>query len=293
MKIGATRLNPSHFIKGQIPLYIILVPLALFMSLPIVFIINHAFKPLSELFAFPPRFFVQNPTINSFRQLVETTQGSGIALSRYLFNSFVVTFFAVAATIFIGSMASYALSKMKFRGKSLIFEINTLALMFVPVAVQIPRYIIVDALGIMNTYFAHILPLLAMPVGVFLVKQFTDQIPDSLIEAALVDGASHFMIYRKIILPLIRPAIATIAILAFQLVWNNTETSSLYTSRESMRTLTFFMNTMASATTGTTSPVAGQGIAAVSSLLMFLPNLILFIFMQSRVMNTMAYSGMK
>jgi len=289
MKIGVSRLNPSRFSASQIPLYCILVPLAIFMSLPIVFIINHAFKPLSELFAFPPRFFVQNPTLDSFQELISTTQASGIALSRYLFNSVVVTFCTVAATVFIGSMASYALSKMKFRGKALIFEINTLALMFVPVAVQIPRYIIVDSLGIMNTYFAHVLPLIAMPVGVFLVKQFTDQIPDSLIEAARMDGASHFMIYRKVVLPLIRPAIATVAILAFQLVWNNTETSSLYTSKESMRTLTFFMNTMAS----NTNSVAGQGIAAVSSFLMFLPNLILFIFMQSRVMNTMAYSGMK
>lgn len=289
MKHGSTRFNPRHFSVGQLPLYCILVPLAVFMSLPIVFIICHAFKPLSELFAFPPRFFVQNPTWDNFKRLFSTAQESGVDLSRYLFNSLIVTVAVVLGTIVFGTMASYALSKMRFKGKQLVFELNTLALMFVPVAVQIPRYLTINALGIMNTYLAHILPLMAMPVGVFLVKQFTDQIPDSLIEAALVDGAGQFTIYRKIVLPLIKPVVATIAILSFQQVWNNTETSSLYTTKESMRTLSFFMNTMAS----NTNAVAGQGIAAASSLLMFLPNLILFILMQSRVMNTMAYSGLK
>ena len=133
------------------------------------------------------------------------------------------------------------------------------------------------------------MPLIAMPVGMFLVKQFTDQVPDSLIEAAIVDGAGYFRVYSKIVFPLVRPAIATVAILAFQSVWNNTETSIMFTNKENMRTLTFYMNTLAS----NTNAVAGQGIAAAASLIMFLPNLILFICMQSKVMNTMAYSGLK
>ena len=162
-------------------------------------------------------------------------------------------------------------------------------MMFVPIAVIIPRYLLVDNLGMINTYFAHILPLLAMPVGMFLVKQFTDQVPDSLIEAAIVDGAGYFKVYHRIILPMIKPALATVAILAFQSVWNNTETSTMYTNKESMRTLTFYMNTLAS----NTNSVAGQGMAAASSLIMFLPNLILFILCQSKVMNTMAHSGIK
>ena len=152
-----------------------------------------------------------------------------------------------------------------------------------------PRYLLIDKLGLINTYMAHIFPLIAMPVGMFLVKQFTDQVPDSLIEAAIVDGAGYFTIFRRIILPLVRPAIATVAILSFQQVWNNTETSIMYTNRENMRTLTFYMNTLAS----NTNAVAGQGVAAAASLTMFLPNLILFICMQSKVMNTMAYSGIK
>ena len=187
------------------------------------------------------------------------------------------------------SMAAFALSKLRFTGKYTLMEINNLAMMFVPVAVIIPRYLLVDKLGMINTYFAHILPLLAMPVGMFLVKQFTDQVPDSLIEAAVVDGAGYFTIYRKIILPMIKPAVATVAILAFQQVWNNTETSTMFTNKESMRTLTFYMNTLAT----NTNTVVGQGMSAAASLIMFLPNLLLFCLCQSKVMNTMAHSGIK
>ena len=270
-------------------MYMVLVPLALFMSLPILFIINHAFKPIEELFAFPPRFLVSNPVMDNFTKLVRQASQGGISISRYIFNSLVVTLSVVLCSVVISSMAAFALSKLRFRGKKTLMEINNLAMMFVPVAVIIPRYLLIDKLGMINTYAAHILPLIAMPVGMFLVEQFTDQVPDSLIEAAIVDGAGYFRVFFKIILPLVRPAIATVAILAFQSVWNNTETSIMFTNKENMRTLTFYMNTLAS----NTNAVAGQGIAAAASLIMFLPNLILFICMQSKVMNTMAYSGLK
>lgn len=284
-----THFNPDRFHLNQIPMYLVLVPLALFMALPIVFIVNHAFKPIEELFAFPPRFFVENPVVDNFTKLARQASAGGISISRYIFNSLVVTVSVVLLTIFTSSMAAFALSKLRFRAKNTLMEINNLAMMFVPVAVIIPRYLLVDKLGLINTYFAHILPLLAMPVGMFLVKQFTDQVPNSLIEAAVVDGAGYFLVYRKIILPMIRPAIATVAILAFQSVWGNTETSTMYTNVESMRTLTFYMNTLAS----NTNAVAGQGIAAAASLIMFVPNLLLFILCQSKVMNTMAHSGIK
>lgn len=284
-----TRFNPQGFHANQIPMYLVLVPLALFMSLPIVFIINHAFKPIEELFAFPPRFFVSNPSMDNFVKLGRQASAGGISISRYVFNSLIVTVSVVALSMLISSMAAFALSKLRFRGKKALMEINNLAMMFVPIAVTIPRYLLVDSLGMVNTYFAHILPLIAMPVGMFLVKQFTDQVPDSLMEAAIVDGAGYWTVYRKIILPMIKPAVATVAILAFQQVWNNTETSTMYINKESMRTLTFYMNTLAS----NTNAVAGQGMAAAASMIMFLPNLILFILMQSKVMNTMAHSGLK
>ena len=232
---------------------------------------------------------MENPVLDNFTKLARQAGAGGISISRYIFNSVIVTASVVFLSMLMSSMAAFALSKLRFRAKNTLMEINNLAMMFVPIAVIIPRYLLVDSLGMINTYFAHILPLVALPVGMFLVKQFTDQVPDSLIEAAIVDGAGYFKVYWKIILPMIKPAIATVAILAFQPVWGNTETSTMYTNKESMRTLTFYMNTLAS----NTNAVAGQGIAAAASMIMFIPNLVLFILCQSNVMNTMAHSGIK
>jgi ABC-type glycerol-3-phosphate transport system permease component len=173
-------------------------------------------------------------------------------------------------------------------------NINQAALMFVPVAVMIPRYLTVNLLGLTNTYFAHILPLIPLPVALFLVKQFIDQVPDSLIEAAYIDGASDFKVYLKIIIPMIKPAIATAAILVFQQVWANLETSNFYVNDEGLKTLGFYMNTLATQTDISSGVnIAGQGMAAAASLIMFIPNLVLFIILQNSIMNTMAHSGIK
>lgn len=288
MAVGGTKVNPKKFHKNQIPLYLYLIPVAAFMGAPIVYIINHAFKPMDELYAFPPRFFVSHPSLVNFRNLFQTAAGSSIPISRYIFNSLLVTIAVVFLSIMISTMAGFALSKMKFKLKGPVFEINNLALMFVATAVTIPRYLTISTIGILDTYWAHILPLIAMPVCLFLIKQFIDQVPNSLLEAAQLEGANAFTIYRKIIIPMVKPAIATGAILAFQAVWNNVETSNLFTSSEGVRTLSFYMNTLSGVGT-----VQGQGTAAAAALIMFIPNLLLFVVMQSNVMNTMAHSGLK
>lgn len=284
-----SNINPKKFEKGQIKLILAVSPLAVLMLLPIIFIFCHAFKPIDELFAFPPRFFVQRPTLDNFRGLMKASQTSGIPMSRYVFNSLVVTATDVVLSMILSTSAGFALSKLKFKGKEALMEINNMALMFVPVAVMIPRYLVINALGMTNNYLAHILPLLAMPVSLFLVKQFIDQIPNALIDAAYMDGATDFVVYRKIIIPMIKPAIATSAILAFQQVWSNVESSNLYMNEDGLRTLAFYMNTLANAN----NTVAGQGIAAAATLIMFIPNLVMFIFCQKSIMNTMANSGIK
>jgi ABC-type glycerol-3-phosphate transport system permease component len=286
-----TKINPDRFHKSQLKFYAFLIPLAIFMAMPIVFVFSHAFKPIDELFAYPPRFFVQKPTMQNFIDLMNNTSTSGVPMSRYLFNSISITLIVVFVTVLISTMAGYALSKKRFRLKKTIFEINTLALMFVSAAVVIPRYLLIEKVGLLDTFLVHIFPLIAMPIGLFLVKQFIDQIPNELIEAAQMDGATDYQIFRKIIIPLVKPAIATIAILSFQLVWNNTETSTLFVDNENLKTFAFYMSTLTSTSTGNT--VAGQGMAAAASLIMFIPNLIIFIILQSQVMNTMAHSGIK
>lgn len=286
---GGERINPQHFHKSQLKFFAILVPLSIFMILPIVFIFSNAFKPMDELFAYPPKFFVRRPTMLNYKKLFSTMTTSGIPVSRYLFNSIVVTVITVVLTILISVLAGYALSKKDFRLKNIIFEINTLALMFVPIAVSIPRYILIVKMGMIDKFIVNILPVLAMPVGLFLVKQFIDQIPNSLIEAAQIDGANEWFIIRKVIIPMTKPALATVAILSFQSVWNNIEPSTMYLNSESLKNFAYYMSTL----TATNNAVAGMGIAAASALIMFIPNLIIFIIMQSQVMNTMAHSGIK
>lgn len=286
-------INPQGFHVSQIKFYVLLVPLSALMLLPIIYIFSSAFKPPDELFAFPPRFFVVNPTLKNFTDLFSKLSNSGIPVSRYLFNSIVITLVTVLASIFVSSTAAYALSKKRFKLKHTLFVINNVALMFVPIAVTIPRFLVVKNLSLLDTFWVHILPVLAMPVGLFLLKQFIDGIPDEVIEAAQIDGASDWWIYWRIILPMIQPALATIAILTFQAAWNNAEISTLYINNESLRTLAFYLSTLTSTTATGANAVAGQGIAAAAALIMFLPNLVIFIFLQGQVMSTMSRSGLK
>jgi ABC-type glycerol-3-phosphate transport system permease component len=285
-------INPKGFHTGQIKFYVVLLPLVVFMILPILFIFSHALKPPDELFAYPPRFFVTNPTFKNFTDLFSRMSSSGIPVSRYLFNSILITIVTVVASIVVSTTAAYALSKKRFKLKKVLFAINTVALMFVPIAVTIPRFLIIERLTLMDTFWVHILPVLALPVGLFLIKQFIDGIPDEVVEAAQIDGASDVWIYWAIILPMIKPAIATIAILTFQATWNNADTSTLYVTSESLKTFAFYLTTLTTTTAGANA-VAGQGMAAAATLIMFLPNLIIFIFLQSQVMNTMSHSGLK
>ncbi len=289
MAFQGTKINPKRFDKSQLKFYIVLVPMALFMVLPVIYIVNQAFKPLDELFMFPPRFFVIKPTFKNFTDLFRTASTTGVPMSRYLFNSIVVTLVTVFANILVTASSAYVLSKKKFKLKGRLFALNQIALMFVPIAVAIPRFLIIKNVGLSDNFLAHIVPLLAMPIGLFLVKQFMDDIPDALIEAARLDGANDFQILLKIVMPLVKPALATVGILTFQVVWNATESSSLYISDETLKTFAFYLSTL----TASSNTIAGAGMSAAAGLIMFLPNLIIFMLLQSKVMNTMTHSGIK
>lgn len=289
MAYRGKRINPKGFDRSQIKIIIAILPLVLFMAMPIVFIANHAFKPMEELFAFPPTFFVRNATLDNFTKLIKFSRTSGVPMSRYIFNSLIVTALTVGLSLLLTTMAAFALSKIKFKGRNMLTQINQIAIMFVSTAVLIPRYLVICQMGLIDTVWAHVLPLVAMPVALFLVKQFVEQVPDSLIEAAYMDGATDFDVYRKVIIPMIKPAIATAAIMVFQQVWTNMETSNYFINDDSMKTLTFYLNTLVNAN----NTVAGQGMAAAASLILFVPNLVLFIILQKQVMNTMASSGIK
>lgn len=263
---------------------------SIFMLLPIVYIFNHAFKPLHELFLFPPTFIVQNPTFQNFIELMSLTSSAFVPVSRYIFNSVVVTVLATIAMVVTSALCAYALSKHPFPGAKLVFSLIMISLLFVPQVLQIPRYVVVQNLGIMNSYWGHVLPMIAMPVGVFLMKQFIDQVPNELLEAAKLDGASEFGIFLRIVMPIVTPAIATIGIISFQSAWSNVETSQLFMQDESMKTLPYYMMSL---TANLANTVARQGAAAAGALFMFLPQFIIFLFFQRKVIATMAHSGIK
>jgi len=263
---------------------------ALLSGAPIVYIVNTRFKPVSELFVFPPTFLVRNPSLHNFYDLLFAMKLSVVPFSRYLFNSVVVTAITVLAAVWISMMGAYSLSRMRFPGKEWLFGFIIISLMFSPEAVKITRYLVVTKLGLMNTYAGHILPHLAIPVCIFLIKQFMDQIPEALSEAAKIDGAGEWKIFTSVIIPNIRPAIGTAAILTFQTVWVDTETSMYYMTEESLKTLPYFIQTL---TGGLSTVVARQGASAAAGLLLFIPNLIIFVILQKSMINTLVNSGIK
>lgn len=289
-RLRAKGVTPKHFDRSQIKILAYMIPICIVMALPILFIVMNAFKPVDELFAYPPRVYVKNPTFQNFIDLFQLTSQTNIPMSRYLFNSILYTVVTVVSTIFISACAGYVLSKKKFKGKDTLFKLNQMALMFVPVAVQIPRYFVIVYTGMIDSVFANIIPLLATPTGVFLIKQFLDQLPDALIEAAVIDGANDITIMRRIVMPLIKSPLATVAILSFSSAWGTVEAATYYIDNDSLKNFAFYVSTLSNASGNV---VAGAGVSAAASLIMFLPNLILFIVMQSRVMNSMAYSGIK
>ncbi len=284
-------INPQRFDRSQIKFWIYLLPIAVIMSLPIIFIIGTAFKPIDELFAYPPRLFPRSPTLGHFVNFFGLSANFEIPLTRYFLNSMAALICILVLSLAISVSAGYVLSKKKFRGRQTLFTINTIALMFSSAAVMIPRYFVVMYTGLINNFWVHIIPALAMPVGLFLVKQFIDQLPDALFDAAKVDGANDYFIIIRIVVPMVLPAIATVAILAFQSSWNALESSTYYISNQSLKTLPFYVNSMIDRTQGKT--LQGMGANAAGNLLIFIPNLILFVALQSRVMNTMAHSGIK
>lgn len=289
-KPSVVKTAPRKFNRDQVIIYVLLLPVIVIMLLPVIYIVFHAFKPIDELFAYPPKFITLHPDLGNFRMLFGVADASSWPVSLRLFNSVVSTAAVVAATVLMSASAGYVLAKKDFRGKKLLQQVNQAALMFVPLAVAVPRFLIVKQIGLMNNFLSHILPQLAMPVGLFLIQQFISQVPDSLIDAAKLDGCSDYGILFRIVMPVIKPAISTVAILAFQQAWTATEASQMFIDGEKLKTFAYFVDIVTSPTGGS---LPGQAMAAAAALITFVPTIILFICMQSQVVDTVAHSGIK
>lgn len=269
--------------------YLFMIILVAFTSLPLVYMINHAFKPLDELFIFPPRFFVRKPTLQNFRNLVVALSASEVPFTRYVFNSLFVTVVNVIGTVIVCTMGAYGIVKHDLPHADFIFGLIVAALMFPSEVTQIPTYMVVNKLNLINTYSALIIPKLAVAYNLFLMKQFIEQIPDSLIEAARIDGANGWVTLTRIVVPLLRPAISTLVVFSFQSNWNDYFSPLVFITSEAMKTMPLAIQTIS----GGTTDIARAGAVAAASLLTTAPTIIIFIIMQSGVMETVAHSGIK
>lgn len=277
------RINRSK--GGDIALFIFLAIFGCFSALPLVLTVSNAFKPLDEIFLYPPRFFVKNPTLNNFSDLVNALGSSLVPFSRYFFNTILVTIVGTFGHIIISSMCAYPLAKYKVPGGAVIFGLVVYSLMFPSSVTAIPNYIVLNFFGLIDTYWSIILPAFAYSMGLFLMKQFMSSVPTSLIEAAKIDGAGEFKIYYKIVMPLVKPAWVTLIILLFQSLWSTYGSSTIY--REDYKMVSYALNQIA------TAGAARQGTLAAVSLIMIIVPIAVFVISQSQVMETMAHSGMK
>lgn len=271
---------------GNIIVFLFLLAVALFMVLPMVFVFSNAFKPLSELFIFPPKLFPQNPSFDNFKNLSSLLGDSWLPFPRYVFNSVLITVIGTAGNIIFSSLAAFMLSKREFPGRKFLFQLVVLSLLFSATVTGIPNYIIMTKLHLINTIWAMILPLLPSSLGLFLMKQFMDQmVPDTLLEAAALDGAGENLIFFRIVMPMVKPAWLTLLIFSFQGIWNTTGGSMIFD--EDLKTLPTALSNIVS------GGIARTGVSAAISLIMILPPVMIFLFSQSNVMQTMSSSGMK
>lgn len=283
LKPKQKKINRSKI--GNTAMFIFLGIVGAFMALPLIYTVNNAFKPMDEIFMFPPTFFVRNPTLDNFFDLKVLMSASWVPFSRYIFNTLIITIVGVTGHVIIASAAAYPMAKHDFPFKNALFNIVVLSLMFSPAVTATPNYMIISALGINNTYGAVIFPAFASSLGLYLMKQFMEQIPDSLIESSRLEGANEFYIFWKIIMPNVKPAWLTLSILMFQYLWATT--GGIFLRSEELKPLSYALAQI------TQGGIARAGAASAVGLIMMIVPVTFFILSQSQIIETMASSGMK
>ena len=279
------KLNRSH--GGNFAIFAMLVIIGLFMGLPLYYSIISAFKPPSELFLFPPRFYVSEPTGRNFTQLFQLATNLTVPFIRYLFNSVFVSLVSTALGVVIGAAAAYPFAKKEFPGKTMLWRLIMMTLLFSGGVTSLPSYIVKAKLGLINTYWVLILPSLASTLHMFLMRQFMLQIPDSLLEAARIDGAGMFRTFFRVVFPLLTPVTATVAALHVMWIWNDFNVALIMLQKDAVRTLTvkqFYFFTQYS---------SDYNMAFAASLMGMLPVMIFFLVMQKYLINGITDGAVK
>ena len=280
-----TRRHPNRSIAGDIGIYLLLIIIGAAMVFPLVFQVGASLKPLDEFFRFPPPVWPQHPTTDNFSDLFVTMGQSWVPFSRYLVNTVFITVAGTFGHLVIASMAAFVLAKYQFPGGKTFFAVVTTCLMFSGYVTGIPNYLIMSKLGMIDTYWALILPAFAAPIGLFLMKQFMEGLPTALIEAATIDGASTFGVFWHIVMPNVKPAWLTMIIFSVQALWNTSAATVIYS--EAKKTLVYALQQIQA------GGIARTGQVAAANVIIIAVPILIFIFSQSRILETMASSGIK
>lgn len=276
-----TRSKASNFIY-----FTFLTVMGLFSILPFFYSIVTSFKPLDELLVFPPKFWVERPTISNYALLPSLINKLEVPLSRYAFNSLFTTFVATILHIITATAAAFAFSKSKIKCRNILFWIVQLSLLYNAYTLAVPQYLVFSKLGMIDTFLIYILPAIPSSVGVFLMKQYMESsIPNALLEAARIDGAGAFQMFFKIVVPITKPAWMTLFLLSFQSQWSYTPGGTIFS--EELKTLPYVLTSISA------GGIARQGSTMAATVLMLIPPIVIYFVTQSNVMETMSTAGMK
>ena len=271
---------------GDAGISVILVILGAFMFLPMVYVVMQSLKPLDELWMYPPRFYVMSPTLKNFKDLFTLMNISWVPFSRYIFNTVLVSVAGTAGHLFLASLAAYALAKIKFPGRDLMFQTVQMSLMFNATVTAITSFILMSALHWLDSYWALIVPAWCSSLGLYLMKQFMDtNVNDSVLESARLDGAKELKIFWIIAMPMVKPAWLTLIIYSFQGLWN--AGASMYIYSEQYKSFNYAIGQILA------GGIKRAGAGAASQVIMMLVPIIIFIISQSNIIETMGSSGMK
>ena len=271
---------------GDTGITVMLTIMGAFMFLPMYYVVIQSLKPLDELFMFPPRFYVINPTFDNFTDLVTLLSDSWVPFSRYIFNTVFITICGTLGNLIFSSMAAYSLAKLRFPGRNTIFQIIVMSLMFHSTVNQVTHFIILSSFGWVDTYLSIIVPSLASTMGLYLMKQFMESsVPDTVLESARLDGASEFRTFLIIAMPMVKPAWLTLIIECFKSLWN--AGASIYIHSEELKSFNYAINQII------TGGIARSGAGAAATVVMMLVPILVFVINQSKIIETMGSSGMK
>ena len=280
---GARKVSRST--GGNIAIILFISIIGVMMVVPLFYTVLQSLKPFNEIFMFPPRFWVRQPTLSNFKMLSSLTTSLWVPFSRYLFNSLFVTIVTTCLQVVFASMAAYPLAKHNFPGKKIIFNIVVLALLFTYQVVALPQYILISSIGLIDKYIALIIPSAAYPLGLYLMRQNMMSFPDSVLESARIDGASEALAFWKIVMPSMKAVWMTMLVFSFGDLWNRSDASYIYS--EQLKSLPTVLSQISA------SGIARAGVGAAVSVILIIPPIIIFLISQANVIETMTSSGMK